>query len=569
MARDGRKGFLASLLSGGEDPPGTTYELAVLEGADAGARYPIDRPQIQIGRRVPGAFNPDGIELNDRSVSGRHAIIGWEDGRVSIEHLPSATNPTLVNGRKVKRRRLRDGDRIVLGLVVLELRALQSDPVQSPRPSEPRPFATATDPVNVPAELILQEGVESLLGSRFPLIQRRTSIGRDEDCEIVLDVPAISRHHASLVWESDQLIVIHESSVNPTHVNGMPIRDRRRVFEGDEIRLSDRVSFQVQLTQVEATGEHVDTDVDGLETRLTSPPPPAGMGTAAPEGDPIEATVVDGAQPEDTDVDALRAPDDLDATRITPFEESKQPDDAAATRVAPLEDPAFTGDSDVTRVEPRENAAATGASEATSPPTVRDLDGDLSSADSATTSVDAPPEPAPAEPAAASPPSRTVVIDEEVVSPTDSTLEAPAPVLPAYEEGDATRIAPIPGALRSDPIDAAETIVRPGPWESEPSSSTESDAAETVIRPAPGPPAASSPTPPPVSDAEQTIVAPPPTAAPPAIDDSAATVIRPRAGDVEEPAADADAEQEPQERRVAPAETVILEPDAEDDDPSA
>jgi len=248
--RSRRKGWLASIWSrgSGDDEAELEYDLVVLEGADAKATFPVDRPEIQIGRAAPGSKGSAGIQLTDRSVSSKHALLSRENGRITIQHLPSATNPTLVNGRRIKRKRIRDGDRIVLGLVVLELRARRIAPAASAPALDRVPQAQiATDPLNVMAEIVLREGIDELRGERFPLVRRRTSIGRDEDCDIVLEVSSISRNHAALVWEDDQLILIHESAVNPTHVNGMEIKDRQRVFHGDEIRISESVAFEVVL----------------------------------------------------------------------------------------------------------------------------------------------------------------------------------------------------------------------------------------------------------------------------------------------------------------------------------
>lgn len=221
--RSRRKGWLASIWSrgSGDDEAELEYDLVVLEGADAKATFPVDRPEIQIGRAAPGSKGSAGIQLTDRSVSSKHALLSRENGRITIQHLPSATNPTLVNGRRIKRKRIRDGDRIVLGLVVLELRARRIAPAASARALDRVPQAQiATDPLNVMAEIVLREGVGELRGERFPLVRRRTSIGRDEDCDIVLEVSSISRNHAALVWEDDQLILIHESAVNPLMSTG-------------------------------------------------------------------------------------------------------------------------------------------------------------------------------------------------------------------------------------------------------------------------------------------------------------------------------------------------------------
>ena len=60
--RSRRKGWLASIWSrgSGDDEAELEYDLVVLEGADAKATFPVDRPEIQIGRAAPAARAPPG-----------------------------------------------------------------------------------------------------------------------------------------------------------------------------------------------------------------------------------------------------------------------------------------------------------------------------------------------------------------------------------------------------------------------------------------------------------------------------------------------------------------------------
>ena len=563
MARQRRRGgWLSSILGGASaDPPGTTYELRVLEGADSGAVFPLDQPQLQIGRRIPGEI-AGGIGLSDRSVSARHALVSCEDGQVTVEHLPSATNPTLVNGRRIKRKQVRDGDRIVLGLVVLELRAKR--PLAQPR-GEARvaPSEIDTDPVNVHGELVLREGIDELAGGRFPLIRRRTSIGRDEDCDIVLDVTSVSRAHAALVWEGEQLVLIHESAVNPTHVNGMQVRDRRRLFHGDEIRISERVAFEVVL-------EAPDQRAPAPKPRRAERAPQEEEATrfTTPPGQPPEAGPSSPSSP--PPLDEREEPTQI-SMAVPPADDAARPaDDAAATIVEPMEEAAAP-----TVMESPPEAA----------PTVIEA-----APEAARTVVEAAPEAAPTVIEAPPDPDAFSEGNETRVAPApgpvdysagDATRVAPAPDVAAFQDAAATRIAPAPDlGAGSD-----ATMVAGGPASSpDPKPAPDSDA--TMVRPSPAASPPVSPPVPPPSDAERTrvvdldavlgasarkraseppeeartLIRPAPRA--PARDDAAATVIRPR------PTPPAD---------VPAAQTVILGPEREqaddenedDDEPSS
>jgi pSer/pThr/pTyr-binding forkhead associated (FHA) protein len=102
------------------------FELVVLDGADEGSHFALDAPELLLGRGDPQRRRENEILLTDPYVSSRQAMLRTSGGRVEIEHFPSATNATLVNGRPVTRRPLRTGDRISVGRSLLELRAVEA-----------------------------------------------------------------------------------------------------------------------------------------------------------------------------------------------------------------------------------------------------------------------------------------------------------------------------------------------------------------------------------------------------------------------------------------------------------
>jgi len=94
----------------------STATLVVVEPADrAGRRYPVTS-EMTLGR-APGCS----IVVDDTFVSQIHARVSVGPDGVKLEDLGS-TNGTMCNGDPViAPRRLRSGDRIGLGAVVLEL----------------------------------------------------------------------------------------------------------------------------------------------------------------------------------------------------------------------------------------------------------------------------------------------------------------------------------------------------------------------------------------------------------------------------------------------------------------
>jgi hypothetical protein len=63
-----------------------------------------------------------------------------------------------------------------------------------------------------------------------------TMLGRGTDCELRLVDPGVSRHHAELRVEDDQVVLVDLGSTNGTFVNGEPIR-RVALTDGTRVTL--------------------------------------------------------------------------------------------------------------------------------------------------------------------------------------------------------------------------------------------------------------------------------------------------------------------------------------------
>jgi len=94
----------------------TQYALRFISGKYQGGEFPLkmDR-EIIIGR----SSDLDMVLVEDM-VSRKHAKISTHGGQVIIQDLGS-TNGTFVNGEKIKRVRLREGDRILIGTSIIKL----------------------------------------------------------------------------------------------------------------------------------------------------------------------------------------------------------------------------------------------------------------------------------------------------------------------------------------------------------------------------------------------------------------------------------------------------------------
>ena len=86
------------------------------------------------------------------------------------------------------------------------------------------------------AILILREGSGS--GRRWVLDRAEMIIGRQEDCDIVLDDRKVSRQHARIVRDRQGYMISDLDSKNGTFVNGEPVSAPRRLRDGDEIQIA-------------------------------------------------------------------------------------------------------------------------------------------------------------------------------------------------------------------------------------------------------------------------------------------------------------------------------------------
>jgi len=222
---------------------------------------PIELPaKLLIGR----AEDAD-LTLVDDHVSREHACV-WLDQAVWLQDLGSA-NGTFVNGERVL-----GGTRLLHGDVVAidsHRFALQGDdPELTPvKPVSTNPVsAFVTDssaPKAVreqnlkptvlgsaahvrlvePASPDTRHGGAYLLGASEPVVKRvfqirigTTVIGRDADCDIVIDDPSVSTRHAELITRAEGSSLTNLMATNGTKINDTEIVSQT-LTPGDHITL--------------------------------------------------------------------------------------------------------------------------------------------------------------------------------------------------------------------------------------------------------------------------------------------------------------------------------------------
>jgi ABC-type multidrug transport system ATPase subunit/predicted component of type VI protein secretion system len=203
-------------------PPGSKLRLTFLSGTRRDSFLELAGSVIRIGR-APGSavWTPD-----DRVVSAQHAkIVRLDEGYVVMDL--ESTNGTFVNGHRVERALLQTGDVVGLGAGGPEIRVQILTPELADRGS----LATVVIP-NF-AELASRSSATSLI-REIPLDRPALSLGRGPEAEVVLDSPIVSKLHARLEREGDQLVLLDLGSANGTYFNGRRV-DRAALAAGDRV----------------------------------------------------------------------------------------------------------------------------------------------------------------------------------------------------------------------------------------------------------------------------------------------------------------------------------------------
>src|SRR5436190_5666522 len=90
--------------------------LRFISGKFQGSEYALS----DSGEMLVGRSGDVQIVLSEDMVSRRHARIAFDGQRITIEDLGS-TNGTFVNGEKIKRADLKEGDRVLIGTSILKV----------------------------------------------------------------------------------------------------------------------------------------------------------------------------------------------------------------------------------------------------------------------------------------------------------------------------------------------------------------------------------------------------------------------------------------------------------------
>lgn len=92
--------------------------LAVIEGNLQGETF-----HLYEGRNIIGSSSISDIPLSDKGIQGQHSSIRYSSGKYILTDLDSDEG-TFLNGKRIHRSELKDGDKIKIGKTVLQVKIL-------------------------------------------------------------------------------------------------------------------------------------------------------------------------------------------------------------------------------------------------------------------------------------------------------------------------------------------------------------------------------------------------------------------------------------------------------------
>ena len=195
-----------------------------------GRHYPLQITVTQVGRGISDTLSvmPYGAAV---PVPPPVPVIPWwRNLPVWFFVLAGVAVVAAVAFALLRRKRAQSGD----AAGSLSLAAVTSDSGSSSTDSPPAVELQG----GIPLRLTVVIGKEAGRSFSFRLSPKAV-IGRSKDCDVVLSDPKVSNRHCEMALVNRQVLVYDLDSTNTTRVNGVPIRGRQKLEDGDSIQLGD------------------------------------------------------------------------------------------------------------------------------------------------------------------------------------------------------------------------------------------------------------------------------------------------------------------------------------------
>ena len=199
----------------------------------------VGEVNLKLGDMTIGRSSSCDIVLkDDKSVSGKHAVIKTIGRKSTIEDLDS-TNGTFVENERIKRRELRHGDTIIISTHELRYRdVVELDaPVFGSRPAVRAASSTDTHEqtrvISAQAKLIAVDGKDK--GKHVPLVKEET----------VLDNPG--KHPARISRTVNGYVLNAQAGPGEPRLNDKPVPPGAQLLENGDIIEIAGTKYQLHL----------------------------------------------------------------------------------------------------------------------------------------------------------------------------------------------------------------------------------------------------------------------------------------------------------------------------------
>lgn len=223
MIDDKYDGDITSLFL--SKPPMVTLEL---KGKEIG-NWRLDKPLLKIGRT-----EENDVVIDNLAVSRTHSVIEENKGKYYIRDCDSM-NGTLLNGKRVGRALLRDGDEVQIGKHTLVFQKQSGRRISlSPgadgfdqtvviHPDKTTPQSTDECSASKPKPRLIEKTKNG--GSVFEIGDSSLTLGKAKDADVEISGLFVAKRHAVISRENGGYVIKHLAGRRRVKVGGTPVKE--------------------------------------------------------------------------------------------------------------------------------------------------------------------------------------------------------------------------------------------------------------------------------------------------------------------------------------------------------
>lgn len=249
---------------------------------------------LREGETSLGSAASNAVVLKGEGVQQAHASL-LLDRRGLTLIVRDGAQSTHVNARPVREKAiLRVGDLVSIGNVLVAVKPDSDQYVSGRVPPKSSSEEAMSEPNTetryrmAPPKAVLRGVSGPYFGKVIP-ISGRLTIGRGNDCDLVLDEPEMSRRHAMVEATPAGIWLRDLGSANGTYVNGVQVRDAV-LYTGDQLAF-DRNRFLIEAPGTPTRPQGMDVqEISGAKPAVEITQTLQAIRLDTPRTEPVAAT---------------------------------------------------------------------------------------------------------------------------------------------------------------------------------------------------------------------------------------------------------------------------------------